>query len=85
MEISLILPTHIVIARIYSIQCQKLLVCASLSNATVSYHENFVRISDCRKSVGDCDSRSVLCQLLKTFLDKALALIVKGTGCLIKY
>ena len=78
MEIFLILPAHIIIARIYSVLCQKLLVCASFSNATVSYHENFVRISDCRKPVGDCDSRSVLCQLLKASLDKALALIVKG-------
>ena len=49
-------------------------------NAVVCNDEDFVRVPDCRKTVGDGDGCPSLCQLVQTLLYKAFAVVVQRTG-----
>ena len=63
----------------------KLGVCSLLGYTVLGDNEYPIRVLNGGKSVCHDKRGPTLCQSLKRFLNKSLALVIKSTRCLVKY
>lgn len=74
----IILSGHLIIMRVDSVFCQKLLMRTALCNSIICNHQNLICIPYGGKAMGNGNGCPVPGKLLQTFLDPALAFIIKS-------
>ena len=71
------LKLQAVISGIHVVHVQKLLMCTALFDSVFTDHDDLIRISDRRKTMGNGNACTVFCQMLKTFLNMTFTFVIQ--------
>lgn len=74
------LKLQAVISGIHVVHVQKLLMCTALFDSVFTDHDDLIRISDRRKTMGNGNACTVFCQMFETFLNMTFTFVIQCTG-----